>query len=360
MWTRLDHALPLALLGATVVQAAALFVAMPGAAAVLHDGHGVGVEWVKFEDLAERAFTLEVPQGWRVKGRLFRLGYSDERVMVDITSPDARVNIRLGDVSVRSYEIPVRPDTQEGHVDDLGAQVQLLIARYRTGPEFVVAYSHARFFRICQNPAPDPDDVDFVMQDYLPADVATKQTSTGQIAYRCNTKQGVEIAFAYVRTSLYGQLWQVPALISFMAPPDKVIMARNIALHCARSFHLNAAWIEYQKQMDAQGLQYQRARQQQRLDQMSQQVQRFEAKMRSTQNQVEAFRRQQNGRSEQVESFTQALRGVTPTVDPMAGEAREVWTSPKIQYWVNGLGDVVNSNSRPSPSWHQLQTNPPN
>jgi hypothetical protein len=317
------------------------------------------MEWVRFEDPFEQAFTVDIPKGWNARGGMFRLGYSDERPMIDIASPDGLVNVRLGDVSVRTYELPGRFHMREGEVDDLGAQAQLAIARYRSGPEFAVAYSHARFFRACHNPIADSEDVDFVMQDYLPADASAKQITTGQIAYRCDTNQGTRITFAYARTSLCGRLWQA-ALVSFMAPQRRASLARTIALHCALSFRLGSAWIEYQKQMDAQGLRYQRARQQEHLYQLNQQVQEFDAKMRSRRDQVEAFRRQQNARSEQVESFTQALRGVTPTIDPMAGEAREAWTGPKSRYWVNGLGDVVNSDLQPSPAWRQLQPDPPN
>lgn len=34
------------------------------------------VQWVKFQDPLEHAFSADVPQGWTAKGGLFRLGYS--------------------------------------------------------------------------------------------------------------------------------------------------------------------------------------------------------------------------------------------------------------------------------------------
>jgi hypothetical protein len=359
MHLKLNYIFSVVLLTAFVTQGATNLVS-PSAAEGNRNAAPQEVEWVKFEDPSERAFTMDVPKGWTVRGGLFRLGYSDERAMVDLTSPDGRIHVRIGDVSIPSYEVPNQFHPKEGEVYDLGAQAQLIVARYRTGPEFAVLYSHARFYRSCQNPAADAADVDFVMQDYLPADANAKQTSTGQIAYRCETSQGPKIAFAYARTSSYGNLWQVPALVSFMSAPDEVALARSIALHCTHSFRLSPQWIEYQKQMDAEGLQYQRARQQARMQDLNRQVQQFEAKMRSMQNQVDAFGRQQNAQAAQVEGFTNALRGVIPTLDPLTGESREVWTGPKSQYWTNGWGEVVNSNSQPSAGWHQLQPTSPN
>lgn len=61
------------------------------------------LEWTQFQDPSEKAFTMDVPQGWTVKGGLFRMGYSDERPMVDMTSTDRTISIRFGDVSVPTY-----------------------------------------------------------------------------------------------------------------------------------------------------------------------------------------------------------------------------------------------------------------
>ena len=123
------------------------------------------------------------------------------------------------------------------------------------------------------------------------------------------------------------------------------------------TFHVNPQWIEYQKRMDSEGLQYQRARQQKRVSDLQAQVQQFEANMRAMQNQVNAFERHQSAQASQVEGFTNALIGITPTTDPLTGENRQVWTGSKNNYWVNGAGQVVNSNAAPAPGWRQLQPN---
>jgi len=47
---------------------------------------------------------------------------------------------------------------------------------------------------------------------------------------------------------------------------------------------------------------------------------------------------------------------VTPTTDPVTGETRKVWTGTQDNYWVNGVGQVVNSHSNPNPNqnWTQM------
>lgn len=316
-----------------------------------------GMAWSQFQDPYEHAFALDVPEGWTVKGGLFRLGYSDERPMVDLRSPDGSIEIRLGDVAIPSYTVPNAYHAHEGEVYDLGAQARLIVARYRTGPEFAVLYSQARFGKECRNPQPDAADAGMTVPDYLPQENAT-EASAGQIAWRCETPGGARVAFAYTKTALYQGIWQVPTLVSFVAPPEKAAAARTLALHCAHSLQIKPEWLEYQKRMDAEGLQYQRMRQQGRIRDLEAQVQQFEARMQAMQRQVNAFEQHQAAQAAQVESFTNVLNGITPTTDPLTGERREVWTGPSSNYWVNGVGEVVNSNAAPAAGWRQLQVQP--
>lgn len=315
------------------------------------------LSWSHFQDPFEHAFTLDVPQGWTVRGGLFRLGYSDERPMVDLRSPDGAIEIRLGDVAIPSYTAPNQFHAHEGEVYDLGAQARLIVARYRTGPEFAVLYSHARFGNKCSNPQPDSADAGLTMPDYLPQEQNATQSSAGQIAYRCETQAGTRVVFAYTKTALYQGIWQVPTIVSFIASPENAASARTVALRCVRSLEIRPEWMEYQKRMDAEGLQYQRMRQQGRIRDLQAQVQQFETRMQAMQSQVNAFEHHQAVQAAQVESFTNVLNGITPTTDPLTGERRDVWTGPNANYWVNGLGQVVNSNSAPSTAWHQLQPN---
>jgi hypothetical protein len=314
-----------------------------------------GLAWVRFEDPREQAFSAEVPKGWTVRGGLFRMGFSDERPMIDLVSPDGQVNVRLGDLSIPVYTVPNPYHQREGEVYDLGAQAQLIVARYRSGPEFVVNYAHVRFYQNCPEAAADAEDVDFTVPDYIPSEGQPTETSTGQIAYKCAA--GTRIAYAFARTTLTGNIWSAPTLGSFLSSPAEVAVARAVLRHCAETFRLNPQWIEKQKQMDAYALQYQRARQQQRMQALAQQVQQFEAQMQAMRDQVSSFERRQSAFNDQVQGFDQALRGVTPTIDPYTGEAREVWTGPKMNYWTNGTA-VVNATNGPA-GWRQMQVTGP-
>lgn len=77
--------------------------------------------------------------------------------------------------------------------------------------------------------------------------------------------------------------------------------------------------------------------------------------MQAMRQQVSAFERHQAAQAAQLEGFSNVLTGVTPTIDPMTGQAHTVWSGPAGRYWTDAMGDVVNSNSQPSASWHEIQ-----
>ncbi len=319
-------------------------------------GMGPAQSWTTFQDPFEKAFTVEVPQGWTARGGLFRMGYSDERAMIDLISPDGRVNVRLGDLAIPTYTVPTQSHDREGYMIDLGAQAQLVVARYRSGPEFAVLYSHARFKQECHQATGDAVNVDFAVPNYLSMDAAPTKSSTGEIAYRCGSGASQRIAFAYARTTAQGNLWSAPTLGSFISPPERVAEARAILLHIAQTFKLSSQWMQQQKQLDDFAIQYQRARQLKCPKALTAQMRQFEAQMLTMRNQLAAFERGQAGQAAQTNGFSQVLRGMSPTSDPFNGEARKVWTGTRCTYWTNGSGAVVNTDLAPGGGgWHQME-----
>src|ERR1700731_1925959 len=64
------------------------------------------ISWVPFDDPAERAFSMQVPQGWKVGGGLYRFGPPDPRGMIDVLSPDGKIDLRFGDSHVPPFAVP--------------------------------------------------------------------------------------------------------------------------------------------------------------------------------------------------------------------------------------------------------------
>jgi len=307
-------------------------------------------DWITFQDPIEHAFTLEVPKGWTVKGGLFRLGYSDYRPMVDLNSPDGKADIRFGDVGIPTYFLPNRLHDQEGSTVDLGAQAQLTVARYRQGNEYAALYARVRFREACPALTPEPVTGPAPISA-TPEEASVKQSSIGEASYVCG---GTRTAYVYARTARYEAFWQVHTLASFVAPREQAAAARAIVGRCAMSFKFTDSFIQAQKRLDEEALVYQRERQEARRRALAQQVAQFEMRMLAMQGQVAAFERGQARQSGQAESWGNILTGLTPTTDPL-GNPRSVWTGSKDGYWIDGKGNVLNSNSSPGPGWQRLK-----
>ncbi len=312
-----------------------------------------GAAWVKFEDPQERAFSFDVPHGWVARGGMFRVGYSDYRPMVDVKSAGGVTDVRFGDVAVpAAYAQPTPQHPNDGDVDDLGAQAQLIYATYRGGKDYARLYALTRFKTLCLKLTPQAAN----WTPPTPAGTSPAQHSDGTVMYRCDSGGRSRIAYVYALTAQEPQgLWKVASLISFIAPAGGVARAHAIITRAARTLHFRSSWIAYQKNMDDEGLRYQIARQRNRLVDLGKQVEEFQAKMRGMQDQVGAFERGQAAQAGQVEAFGNALTGITPTVDPLNGQTRDVWTGPNNGYWQNGVGTIVNSNTSPGAGFHQLQ-----
>jgi hypothetical protein len=324
--------------------------------------------WVTYQDPVEKAYSVEVPQGWRVNGGIFRVGYSDRRPMIDVTSPDGQINIRVGDIVIPPFFTPMQGHP-EGQPYPLGAQASPMVARYRNGQQFAEIYGRGRFARLCDSLRPEQDAVpqaqggkalfeEKLMQAQQQS--GAPQQSVGQVSYACGSALGPRTAVVFAQTHMVGNSIWIASTDSYVAPQDKLAVAQNILAHLENSIQFNAQWIPYDRQLDAEGLEYQKQRQAQRRADIYAQVQQAEQKMQGMRNQVAAFERGQAQRQSQFQAFDNALIGVTPTVDSF-GVEHDVSTGPKYNYYRNpGTGDVVNSNALPGPGWQQLTPIPQN
>ena len=67
------------------------------------------VSWVTVRDTREQAFSIDVPKGWKTYGGMFRFSSVDARPLVDMTSPDGKSNIRVGDATIPGVTRPPAP-----------------------------------------------------------------------------------------------------------------------------------------------------------------------------------------------------------------------------------------------------------
>jgi hypothetical protein len=167
-------------------------------------------------------------------------------------------------------------------------------------------------------------------------------------------------ASVYTRTSLFfgandSSYWIADPVLSALTTPDLMPVAQAVMQHVLDSFQVNPGWKNYQRRMSEEGVQAIQQNFQSFLAQMQAQHQAF---TNSLNQQVSGFEAQQNAQQAQFSKFDNALVGVQNASDPITGQRFQVWTGPNNNYYRNGLGTTVNSNTSPGPNYHPLQVEP--
>lgn len=125
--------------------------------------------------------------------------------------------------------------------------------------------------------------------------------------------------------------------------------------HMMDSWERNPQWVQYQKRLTQIGL----AQIQAAFGQFMQQMQQFHQQFtRSMNQQVAGYYARQNAQAQQVSGWCDNINGLTNVSDPKTGAQFQVFSGPKSNYYVNGLGVKVNSNISPGPEFHQMDVLP--
>ncbi|MBM3814450.1 MAG: hypothetical protein FJW20_22730 [Acidimicrobiia bacterium] len=123
-----------------VVGAAMTCGAAERAVAVKVVAHRPGLKFTRFTDSRENAFSVEVPQGWKTAGGLFRFASVDTRGTLETVSPDGEIRVSWGDATLPPFTVPnpmlAMAGFREGSWYAPGYGVKMLVKRYTPGASF--------------------------------------------------------------------------------------------------------------------------------------------------------------------------------------------------------------------------------
>jgi hypothetical protein len=274
-----------------------------------------------------------------------RKGPLDPRAEVDMTSPDGRVNMRVGDWSVPPFTVP------SGQMERLGftegkeyapghPPTATIVARYRNGQDFAAAYGGARFSKVCQTL--EPKSLKPMDPIFNAAREGAMTTTAGEAIYRCARNGQEYVAYVYAETGLYQANgvanWHAASILSFVAPKDQAGTVYKMVFQSAASFTPNPQWQLRQDQITAANA--------------AAALRTFHLTLQQTQARYEQWSKSM---ARQGQSFSDVLNGRTLTLDAATGQQREVWTGTGSTRWINGVGDAVSSNLSPGVSFRALQ-----
>ena len=312
----------------------AVDAAVPGQSGAVDqagDAGATGTKWITVRDTREKAFSIQVPQGWKTYGGLFRFSTIDTRMIVDMTSPDGLTNLRVGDSTVPPYRVPgpfLRPGPG--------------VAAYTAGHVFATRYGQARFATMCQGVQLTKSDA--LAPKYHPAaNGSISHTTAGEAFFSC-TKNGAPMsAYVYAETMLLGpggpgSSWVVVALGSLIAPAEQARVAGAALQHSGESLVMNPAWVAMQNQLNDRA------------------IQQINAATRATiaATNAENAREQAMISQLQNDSFNDVINGVQATVDTTTGQRYVVPLGQGGRQWINGNNVVVESGLSPGAGFTSL------
>ncbi|HEX3747727.1 MAG TPA: hypothetical protein VHW09_27515 [Bryobacteraceae bacterium] len=207
--------------------------------------------WVTMVDPQEHAFSIDVPRGWKAYGGMFRASAVDVKPFVDMASPDGAIDIRVGDASIPSYDLP-SPTLQrlQQRYRAPGAAGQF-VAPYASGDRFAAHYGLSRFGSMCQNVQVSRTGQ---AQPTLGTGAYGTHITAGWAGFTCAQNGRRLDAYVYAETlevlptpGSAGK-WYVVVLGSVIAPEARAKEAGDLLLHSYKSVALNPVWKQEQAQ----------------------------------------------------------------------------------------------------------------
>lgn len=303
------------------------------------------VNWVTVRDTREQAFSIDVPQGWTIRGGMFRaMGALNPRPVVDMTSPDGKTNIRIGDRGIPRYALsnPVldRLGFTEGKI-----MPQLntwpIVARYRKADEYIAKYGPLHFGPMCQSL--QTRAINTVEPRIHKQSTPGGQVSAAEGLFVCTLNGDQMLGYVYSETwataVVAGGFWDATTIGTFLAPMAQAQQAGDILKHSWGTFAFNPVWGQEFADL-VKGT-------------ASQSTKERIIHQQESQAQGEYARSVQ---AQQADTFSDILTGTTVTRDPATGQIRRIATGAGGQHWTNNAGTVIESALSPGPGYRQLET----
>ena len=312
------------------------------------------VTFVRFQDPNEGAFSLDVPQGWRVNGGLVRKAPVDVRSQVLAVSPDNQIVLRIGDADIPPYVIPTpllaQTGFREGSWYSPGYGVQMQVLRYMGGQQFAAFWVNTKISGVCGNlqmmsgrPLPQTVQAMNAIMARHGSGYVRQRLDAGDVAFRCQQGPMPMAGYLFAATLATGTAegagtWNVDQLQGYLAAVERAGEAQAILSRMVESVRLNPAWVRMQQNITGN------------VSSIVAETGAHVAKVIS-----ESYWNRQSSEAEMSRRRSNQILGVEDVRDPVTGRDLKV-ESRSNYYWIDPRGNVAgtNTDSRPNLDYREL------
>ncbi len=223
--------------------------------------------YVTWQDPRENAFSVEIPQGWKASGGLFRLASVDIRPALEVVSPDGKIRITGGDAEIPGFAVPNQMSDwmgfREGSWYSPGYGVTFMVRRYVAGTDFAREYALTKAALGCAEArlidARDRPEavqaINAIARQYdLPGFMTT--WTADEVAFTCRREGQPMHGYYFAATKLSQAyelaMWHVELLYGYLSTSEKVAEAQAALEHVLATFQLNPQWVQMQQHLTAE------------------------------------------------------------------------------------------------------------
>lgn len=296
------------------------------------------LEFARWTDPLERAYSLELPRDWKIEGGLFRAGLNDIRPETRFSAPDGSVQARFGDRNLPRFTTPsmlgMSLGVGQGQWYAPAPGFERMVWPYIPGSRFALEH--------VQN---------VVAREFGPVQVQNAQEMPTQAAYGGPTTHAGEVRFTtadgrlgywYALTSLTPIMddsanWEVTELRGYVCKPEAQALAETVSQRARASVQWNPQWNANQQM--GQNVAFMGG-----MDLQRQQAQLGQAQLETIQHSAQLQQQTTNYRwgvqEEQTRQFGNLMSGTTDVVDTNTGQTWNV-TAGSQHYWRANRQDVI-------------------
>jgi len=311
-------------------------------------GQGGGaspVPMVLWRDPVEGAFTLPVPQGWKVDGGMRRFSAIDTRSEVLAISPDGQMLVRVGDAFIPPMSLPtqlgVRTGFQEGAWYAPDGVNKSLVMRYLPSTAFLSHfYLPQRVGETSNVQGREFPEISQRTAALWQRGGMNVRVDTGEITFDSRTEGGPRKGYAFAQTvllpfpgSMEGGSWFVTAFNSFRAAPGTEPTAQMVLNRMVGEYQKDPNWEAQQLRTTARVSQIQRQAQQEMSDIINQ-----------------TFQNRQRSQDRTHENWSRTIRDQVLIEDPTTHKRYEVPAGSNYYYKVGAGNDFIGTDSAQKPN----------
>lgn len=220
------------------------------------------LQYVRWLDPRENAFTVDVPAGWSVEGGMARNSALEFAPVFELTSPDGRIWISVGDRNLTGFTTLI-PGWEAYYPEGSWYPLtvgRLKVRRYLPGEAFAADHVHGVVARRCaslqQERSEDRRDLVRVLDDLYariyPQVGMARQLAAGEVTFTCQREGQAMRGYHLASTQLLTRdgrsgVWNVPGLYGYVAADVEEPVAQAALVQLIKSFAYTPTWLRMQQ-----------------------------------------------------------------------------------------------------------------